>query len=616
MATVTGSVSQNSKYFTFYLEYGLAGQGSGYSTVYVETYIGTSTTQAAFDGNASWSVSCNGDSRSGSGRLNSVGWTSGNPMRIQRETFTVYHSGATSIYISGAANCPSGGYGFGSASAGGYLSLPATSGGGGGSTTSQGLSFIGFPSIYDEPGGFDSAIVLSSTTDIARNVEVCVTVDGATPITPWFLAASEISKGNFNYTLHFPEELYPKMYELMPSTNRMGIRYLVRWVDTYGNGHQNVSGTSCQFVIENARHPDMNPFAEVNNSTYEIVYGKSSVTIYVQPEAMDGAYVAEVKVENNGTVQYGEVVVFDNVTSGVFGITVKDSRGRTNNWSNAIQIPVKDFVTLTCNFERIEFATDGTFEGRIFGNFHNGTIEGTQNSVSVGYLFGEVIDDNTINWQDNWTWLPHTKIGDTYESYFTIPDLDYRKTYIIEAVAQDLTTGGAFIKSGQVRFTSRPIFDWSSKDFNFNVPVTITDGYQVFPIMGLFNAMTKAYNCQVSVDPGANYIIDSATATIVGNNLRCYFNATRTTASATGNITNETVCRFSIYHASKIAGMLHISFINGGADGLASFQTANSSQTEDTLDFTVTLTATHAATTNFSAFFSVPITLRLEAFVD
>ena len=172
------------------------------------------------------------------------------------------------------------------------------------------------------------------------------------------------------------------------------------------------------------------------------------------------------------------------------------------------------------------------------------------------------------------------------------------------------------VESDHIPAKTRPVFDWSNTDFNFNVPVTITDGYLKYPLMGLINAMTKTYVCDVAALEGSNYSVSAAGATICGNVLRCNFTASRNSATGSGDITNETVLTFSIYHGGKINNMLNVCFGNGANGHVASFLTSNVSYTAETLDFNVQVSATGGATNEFSTYFQVPISINLDKFVE
>lgn len=120
----TGSVTLNSRYFTFYLEWSATQSiANNQSTVTVKTYIKTNDTYQTFDtvGTRSHSITCNGTTKSVTKRINCNPWSS-NPYLIQTETFVVDHNsdGTKSITISARSN--------GLASSWGYSSTDASSG--------------------------------------------------------------------------------------------------------------------------------------------------------------------------------------------------------------------------------------------------------------------------------------------------------------------------------------------------------------------------------------------------------------------------------------------------------------------------------------------------------
>ena len=100
---------------------------------------------------------------------------------------------------------------------------------------------------------------------------------------------------------------------------------------------------------------------------------------------------------------------------------------------------------------------------------------------------------------------------------------------------------------------------------------------------------------------------------MAGNILKCNFNATRS-SEASGNITNETVCTFSVNHGGKIKGCYIVSFPSGNTSGGAFFQTSNISIDGDILTFNVNATAYVESTTKSSSNFAVPVYIDLSAY--
>ena len=89
------------------------------------------------------------------------------------------------------------------------------------------------------------------------------------------------------------------------------------------------------------------------------------------------------------------------------------------------------------------------------------------------------IKEYNASWKSDksdWVKLTPTKSGNTYSCEVTISGKDYLKEYQVEAIAQDKLWEqySNFKKSAEIVLSTKPVFDWSKTDFNFNVPVTFS----------------------------------------------------------------------------------------------------------------------------------------------
>ena len=157
---------------------------------------------------------------------------------------------------------------------------------------------------------------------------------------------------------------------------------------------------------------------------------------------------------------------------------------------------------------------------------------------------------------------------------------------------------------------SLPTFDWSGKDFNFNVPVRAR-GYS---LLGAAVAMTNPFDMDITVTKGANYSSVTGSASLIGNQLWCKLYVTRKSATPVGNITNEEVCSIRVNHGGKIHLLYTAAFTTGATGGIGTLQVVDILNYDDYLTFDVDLAATTMAMTSFSAYFVCPVTLNLDAF--
>lgn len=101
---------------------------------------------------------------------------------------------------------------------------------------------------------------------------------------------------------------------------------------------------------------------------------------------------------------------------------------------------------------------------------------------------------------------------------------------------------------------------------------------------------------------GSKYTISDYGGYLMGNVIRFNFSATRSSASDTGNIPNETVCTFR-WNSGIISDIYNICFPNSASGGVASFSTTNTTNTS----FDVSLNAVDTALSSTSALFLMPV---------
>lgn len=131
----------------------------------------------------------------------------------------------------------------------------------------------------------------------------------------------------------------------------------------------------------------------------------------------------------SNTSPYGSIT---NVESGTFLFTVTDSRD--NMASLVVEKNFIDYVKLTSNLSISAPDTDGTLTFSINGNYFNGSFGVKTNTLTIKYRYKE----NGGNYT-NWVTVTPTITNNTYKSgSINITGLDYRKTYVVQAVATDL----------------------------------------------------------------------------------------------------------------------------------------------------------------------------------
>jgi hypothetical protein len=157
---------------------------------------------------------------------------------------------------------------------------------------------------------------------------------------------------------------------------------------------------------------------------------------------------------------------FNAVERNSFAFRVVDTRGLT-----ASQTITKDFVEyvhLTCNLEVARPNALGEMSLKIHGNCFSGSFGAKNNTLTLKYYFQE---EGEVEYAVD---VEVTPSDDTYSVTIPVVGLDYRKKYTFRASAWDELE---IANSAIVETYSLPVFDWSKEDFNFNVPVTFSEGF-------------------------------------------------------------------------------------------------------------------------------------------
>lgn len=259
------------------------------------------------------------------------------------------------------------------------------------------------------------------------------------------------------------------------------------WCDTY-SGSTLIGTSSCIFDVgttESVCKPTLSPTAVDQETAAVALTGNSNVLIknYNKVQVafnvvgQKSASISSVNV-TCGSKNLDKDGVLNNVDSGTFVFTVRDSRGYSA--SSTVTKTLVDYTPLTCNLNADSDLLEGTAAKitlNISGNFFAGSFGKVTNSLSVQYRYkvndGAYPTDDSGN--DVWTSLTNgpTKTDGKYTAQEILTGLDYHNTYTIQVRAKDAiyntTTEPA--KTAEYVVKIVPTFDWSDKDFNFNVPV-------------------------------------------------------------------------------------------------------------------------------------------------
>lgn len=263
-----------------------------------------------------------------------------------------------------------------------------------------------------------------------------------------------------------------------------------------------ISTTADIYINESVCAPVINPtIIDTNTASIGVTHNSSTLVRYVSNAKVNtgitlfrGATVKSVVVINGNQKMEQETGTFTKVTDKNFHITVTDSRGVTSN--KTVTVPFVEYIMPTCDIKASKPNVDGEIKINITGYCYNGSFGGVgeENNFRVSYRYKPTGGEYT-----DYTNTYASLSGNSYSVDLTLTGLDYKKTYVIEAVVVDsLFTVDAVPVSSK----GEPIFDWDNSSMNINVPLTITQSIHV-PNSGFYVEDTAIdFSSLVSVETG------------------------------------------------------------------------------------------------------------------
>lgn len=259
---------------------------------------------------------------------------------------------------------------------------------------------------------------------------------------------------------------------VLSGSNAKSVKF---YVTTVIGGNTFYSTLMKTLTIANAE-PTISPSViDINSKTLELTGDEnkliryhSNASVSIKPTFKKGATAKDYKIVNGDKILSTATGTFNAVESGVFNFSVTDTRGLTA--SQTINKTIIDYVHLTCNIEVSRPNALGEMSLKIHGNCFSGSLGTVDNTLALKYYYKE--DDGAE------VAVPLTIVpsNNTYSIDIPITGLDYRKKYTFRARAVDKleTADGVEIET-----YSLPVFDWGKDSFNFNVPVTASEGITV-----------------------------------------------------------------------------------------------------------------------------------------
>ena len=223
--------------------------------------------------------------------------------------------------------------------------------------------------------------------------------------------------------------------------------------------------------------------SQLSGNTSTIINGVSNVKVTMSATPTQGSSIVNqyfyyqrnyypMMIQNTKTLTGGY--------NGIFEFGAIDTRNRTG--SKIVTLTAIDYKRPSISLNNVSISTGGVATISVSGTWFNGSFGATANTLTVQYRYKS---SSSSSW-GSWTTISNvTKNSDgTYSATASKSGLSYNNTYNFEArVTDKINTVSSKEYSGK----SLPVFDWSKDDFNFNVPVYISQYY------GNNNPTTKKY---------------------------------------------------------------------------------------------------------------------------
>lgn len=263
----------------------------------------------------------------------------------------------------------------------------------------------------------------------------------------------------------YPWTVPTSFYALIPNSPTIACEFKA---ETY-NGTTKIGEKTTTATFTATGSPLINDIilTDTNSTTVALtgdnttmIRNASNVRVQVEVQAQNSASITSVKVNgstatlNNGVA----TITFNKATTNIFEIKVTDSRGYITEDSKEMACINYIPLTLDADAER-NTSTDGNVNISVSGNYFNGSLGNTANTLTVQYRFKE----STASSYGSWTSMSPTITNNGYSQTLQVSGFDYQKQYDIQVRAVDkintVPVTGIQIKKGI------PIVWWNGEKF-------------------------------------------------------------------------------------------------------------------------------------------------------
>ena len=308
-----------------------------------------------------------------------------------------------------------------------------------------------------------------------------------------YAAYRDVSKTGTSYTFNLTDAERDALRQACTG-NSMTVRFYLK---TKIGGTYYYSSIAKTMTITNG-NPTLSPTVVDTNSTTIALTGDNNKLIKYFSNAQWAHNAAAVKkasisqyiMSNGGTSYNTPSGTINGVQNNSFAFTVKDSRG--NVTSQSLTRTMINYVKLTADLS-VKMTVTGEATLTCTGNYFDGSFGSQSNTLTFKYRYKELNGS-----YGNWVTATPSKSGNTYSISPTISGLDYRKKYVFQFNVVDKLMN---INSAEISGRALPVFDWSEEDFNFNVPVTFSGGFDTSFLLNAIYPVGSIYMSVNNISP-------------------------------------------------------------------------------------------------------------------
>ena len=261
----------------------------------------------------------------------------------------------------------------------------------------------------------------------------------------------------------------------------------VTFTTTTSLGTTSYSGSAIVTIIN--ADPTISGTYTIDGGATNIIPGNNKVNVSCNATFKKGATARSYRITCGNKSINTATGVFNNIDVNEIVFAVTDSRGNTASQTVTITEMV-NYVSLTCVIEStnpIEDTSGNTTSTfNISGAYYNGSFGSTPNTLTLKYR--KTINSTTSAWENISTAGIIT--GNSYSTSVSIVT-SKTDTLSIEVQATDYVKT---VSSNSTKISVTPVFDWSSTDFNFNVPIYLNG--KLIPLIsetGTFTSGTSTF---------------------------------------------------------------------------------------------------------------------------